>query len=90
MTETRGGKRSYVENVFILASTALCRRQILVKAVPISLVAPEQKKQIISIRQSLHKIAAWQEGERKRKGEGKRAQLTVYNSFVSYVRNSEA
>lgn len=34
----------YLVNVFILASTALCLKHILVKAVPISLVAPVKQK----------------------------------------------
>lgn len=34
----------YLVKVFIFASTALWRKQILVKAVPISFVAPEKVK----------------------------------------------
>lgn len=35
----------YLVNVFSLASNALCLRHILVRAVPISFVAPEINKQ---------------------------------------------
>jgi hypothetical protein len=40
---------SYLVKVFILASTALWRKQILVSAVPISFVAPEKKQTEINI-----------------------------------------